>query len=167
MKIRGLLSVGVALAVFAASAVESYAFVGGAVSAPALGVAAGADLSGDVHQVRAGAGARRGGATARRGANVNVNRGANVNVRRGANVNVRRGANVNVRAGNTVVVRRPVRVWAPRPYYGTVVGGVALGTLIAVSVAAAAPRPPASNLCWFWADSTQMQGYWDYCTPPR
>ncbi|MFT4097551.1 MAG: hypothetical protein QM651_10535 [Rhodoblastus sp.] len=159
MKIRGLLSVGVALAVFAASAVESYAFVGGAGSAPAFGIGAGADLSGDIHEVRAGAGARRGGATARRGGNVNV--------KRGANVNVKRGANVNVRGGNTVVVRRPVRVWSPRPYYGTVVAGVALGTVIAVSVAATAPRPPASNLCWFWSDSAQMNGYWDYCVPPR
>lgn len=154
MRVRGVFCIGVALAMLAGSAVETYAFVGAPVSGSSFGVAQG--LSGDIQQVRAGA--RRGGT---------VKRGANVNVKRGANVNVKRGANVNVRGGNKVVVRRPVRVWAPRPYYGTVIAGVALGTVIAVSVAAAAPRPPAANLCWFWSDSTQMQGYWDYCTPPR
>lgn len=162
MKIRRVASVGLALAVFAASAVESHAFVGGPVSGISVGVDHGS--LGEIHQVRAGANR---GATARRGANVNVNRGANVNVKRGANVNVKRGANVNVRGGNTVVVRRPVRVWAPRPYYGTVVAGVTLGIFTTVAVAAMAPPPPAANLCWFWSDSTQTQGYWDYCTPPR
>jgi hypothetical protein len=79
---------------------------------------------------------------------------------------VNRHTNVNVNRTNVNVVgRRPVRGWAARPYYGTIVGGVALGTMIAVT-AGAAPVAPASNQCWFWADSTQVNGYWDYCVAP-
>ena len=47
-----------------------------------------------------------------------------------------------------------------RPYFGTVGGGVALGTLIAVS---AVPPVPAPGVCWYWAEASQTQGYWDYC----
>lgn len=46
----------------------------------------------------------------------------------------RHGKNVVVINRNVRVVARPVRVWAPRPYYGRVVGGVALGTIIAAGV---------------------------------
>jgi hypothetical protein len=60
-----------------------------------------------------------------------------------------------------VVVVRPYRKWYKRPYYGTVIGGVALGTVL--GAAAYAATPPAPNLCWYWADPTQTQGYWDYC----
>jgi hypothetical protein len=60
-----------------------------------------------------------------------------------------------------VVVVRPYRKWYKRPYYGTVIGGVALGTVLgAAAYNAVAPAP---NLCWYWADPTQTQGYWDYC----
>ena len=103
-----------------------------------------------------GGGARAGGSANRR-TNVNVNQRTNVNVNKRTNVNVNRNVNV---------VRRPVRVWAPRPYYGTIVGGVALGTMIAVSAMGAAPAVPAPNMCWFWADAAQMSGYWDYCQAP-
>jgi len=64
-----------------------------------------------------------------------------------------------------VVGRRQVRGWVARPYYGTIIGGVALGTMIAVT-AGAVPVAPAPNLCWFWADSAQVNGYWDYCVAP-
>jgi hypothetical protein len=47
-----------------------------------------------------------------------------------------------------------------RPYFGTIVGGVALGALIA---ATAVPVTPADGLCWYWVDPSQTQGYWDYC----
>ena len=89
--------------------------------------------------------------------NVNVNAHRNVNVNR--NVNVHRNVNVNrsVRVGVGVGVVRP---WVRRPYFGTVVAGVALGTLIA---ATAVPLAPAPNLCWYWTNSSQTQGYWDYC----
>jgi hypothetical protein len=102
---------------------------------------------------------------ARRGGAVAVRRGAVV--RPGGAVAVRRGA--VVRPGGAVAVRRavvvrPVRPWARRAYYGTIIGGVALGTLIA---ATAVPAAPAPNLCWYWADPTNTQGYWDYCRPPR
>jgi hypothetical protein len=91
--------------------------------------------------------------------NRNVNRNANVNrnVNRNTNVNVRRNTNVNVNVG------RPVRVWVPRPYYGTVIAGVALGTIIYVSAAGTAPPAPSSTLCWYWSDSAMTGGYWDYC----
>jgi hypothetical protein len=55
-----------------------------------------------------------------------------------------------------------VRPWAPLPYYGSVVAGVALGTVIA---ATAVPPAPAPQLCWFWSSPAQTQGYWDYCSP--
>ena len=60
-----------------------------------------------------------------------------------------------------VVVVRPYRKWNRRPYYGTVIGGVALGTILgAAAYSAVAPAP---NTCWYWADPAQTQGYWDYC----
>jgi hypothetical protein len=82
--------------------------------------------------------------------------------RRGGAV-VRSGA---VGAG-TRVVARPVRPWVRRPYYGTIIGGVALGTVIAAAAAGVAPAAPGPNMCWFWSDASQTQGYWDYCTPPQ
>jgi hypothetical protein len=108
---------------------------------------------GRANVARAGGGGNRGNANVRR--NTNVNR----NVNRNTNINVNRRTNVNV------VGRRPVRGWAHRPYYGTVIGGVALGTMIAVT-AGAVPVAPAANMCWFWADSAQVNGYWDYCVAP-
>jgi len=55
------------------------------------------------------------------------------------------------------------RPWVRRPYYGTIVAGVALGTLITVAAVGAVPRRPAPDLCWYWADRWQNRGYWDYC----
>jgi hypothetical protein len=122
----------------------------------------GAGMAGDdmIVNVRAvkGGGAKAGGSVNRR-TNVNVNQRTNVNVNKRTNVNINANRNVNV-------VRRPVRVWAPRPYYGAIVGGVALGTIITVSAMGAAPAVPAPNMCWFWADAAQMSGYWDYCQAP-
>lgn len=56
-----------------------------------------------------------------------------------------------------VVVRR----WRHRPHYGTIIGGVALGTILAATAYAASP--PAPGLCWYWVDPTRTRGYWDYC----
>jgi hypothetical protein len=55
------------------------------------------------------------------------------------------------------------RPWAPRPYYGTIIAGVALGTLITVAAVGYVPARPAPNLCWYWADPYGNRGYWDYC----
>jgi hypothetical protein len=56
------------------------------------------------------------------------------------------------------------RGWHRRPYYGRVIGGIALGTLLAGSAYYAyAGAPPAPGLCWYWADRYERQGYWDYC----
>jgi hypothetical protein len=55
---------------------------------------------------------------------------------------------------------RGVRPWAPLPYYGAVVAGVTVGTIIAASTV---PPAPAPQLCWFWSSPAQTQGYWDYC----
>lgn len=73
------------------------------------------------------------------------------------------GGNRNVNINRNVYVRG-VRPWSNRAWYGTVIGGVTLGTIIAVS--AAPTVRPADNLCWFWVDSLQTQGYWDWCVPP-
>ena len=56
--------------------------------------------------------------------------------------------------------RAYVRRWYRRPYYGSVVAGVVLGTII---VASTVPRAPSSDLCWYWTNSSQTRGYWDYC----
>ncbi|KAA0699561.1 hypothetical protein DTW90_09300 [Neorhizobium sp. P12A] len=79
---------------------------------------------------------------------------------------VRRGpaGNTVVHHGSTTVARRPYyRPWVRRPYYGTVVAGVALGTVVAATAVAVAPRPPSPSLCWYWSNSSQTRGYWDYC----
>jgi hypothetical protein len=55
------------------------------------------------------------------------------------------------------------RPWAARPYYGTIVAGVALGTLITVAAVGLVPTRPAPDLCWYWADPYGNRGYWDYC----
>ncbi|HJU31137.1 MAG TPA: hypothetical protein VJ740_06780 [Hyphomicrobiaceae bacterium] len=55
------------------------------------------------------------------------------------------------------------RPWVRRPYYGTIVAGVALGTLITVAAVGYVPRRPAPDLCWYWADPYGERGYWDYC----
>jgi hypothetical protein len=57
--------------------------------------------------------------------------------------------------------------WSYRPYYGRIIGGVAIGTLLAASAYYAyAAEPPAPGLCWFWADPDETEGYWDYCVDP-
>ena len=83
---------------------------------------------GRAHVARASGSASRGNVNTRRNTNVNVNKRTNVNVNRRTNVNV--------------VGRRPVRGWVARPYYGTIVGGVALGTMITVSAGAVPAAPP-------------------------
>jgi hypothetical protein len=37
----------------------------------------------------------------------------------------------------------------------------ALGTVLGATAYSAVP--PAPNLCWYWANPAQTQGYWDYC----
>ncbi len=56
------------------------------------------------------------------------------------------------------------RPWYARPYYGTIIAGVALGTIIGATAYGLAPRPPRPDLCWYWADEVQSRGYWDYLT---
>jgi hypothetical protein len=68
----------------------------------------------------------------------------------------RRGA---VAVKSTAVVR-PVRPWVPQPYYGTVFDGVTLGAVIAATVA---PTSPSIDVCWYWSNSSQTRGYWDFC----
>jgi hypothetical protein len=95
--------------------------------------------------------------------NKNVNRNANVtrnrNVNRNHNVTRNRNVNVNVNRLARVGVTRP---WVRRAYFGTVVAGVTLGTIVAAS---AIPTAPSPDLCWYWTDSSESQGYWDYCVP--
>ena len=119
---------------------------------------------------RHGGGGGRGGhagGRAHAGGGAHVSRNVNVNVNRHTNVNVNRRANVNVgrRGGVAVAGRGPVRRWVRRPYYGRIVGGVALGAVIAVTIAGTAPVAPAPNMCWYWSDQGYSQGYWDYCVP--
>src|SRR4249920_1957646 len=55
------------------------------------------------------------------------------------------------------------RPWVARPYYGTIIAGVALGTLITVTAVGLVPARPDPHLCWYWADPYGEHGYWDYC----
>lgn len=54
---------------------------------------------------------------------------------------------------------------ARRRFWGRVVGGVVLGTTIAVA-AGRAPAPPSPGLCWNWSNNGRTQGYWYYCNEP-
>jgi hypothetical protein len=73
------------------------------------------------------------------------------------------------KAKRVVVIKRRaprvviVRPWHRRPHYGTLIGGIALGTLLAASIYYARPEPPAPGLCWYWANPSHTRGYWDYC----
>lgn len=84
---------------------------------------------------------------------VKVNKHVHVN----KNVYVK---NKNIYVNKKVVIARPYRAWVRRPYYGTYVAGVALGTILAVT---GVPVAPAPNLCWYWANPAMTRGYWDYC----
>lgn len=55
------------------------------------------------------------------------------------------------------------RAWYRRPYYGRIIGGVALGTIIVVTAYGIAPPRPRPDLCWYWSDRDRTSGYWDYC----
>ena len=96
---------------------------------------------------------RRGGGGGRRSAS--VSRPRSISSTRIRNAHVTRVGIVGV---------RPVRRWVRRSYYGTAIGGVILGALIAAIVVPAAPGP---DLCWYWSTPAQTQGYWDYCAPPQ
>ena len=54
------------------------------------------------------------------------------------------------------------RPWYRRPYYGTIIGGIALGALIVTAYNVAPPRP-RPDLCWYWSGPDRSRGYWDYC----
>lgn len=96
-----------------------------------------------------------------------------------ANPSLRRG---NIRSNRAFVHRRgyrpagfkrwhprhlAYRKWHRRPYYGYIIGGIALGSILAASYYYDyAYEPPAPGLCWFWADPSEQSGYWDYCADP-
>jgi hypothetical protein len=70
--------------------------------------------------------------------------------------------------GRTVVGRpayvRSYRPWSRRPYFGTILGGIALGSILTVAAVGVAPAyAPAPDTCWYWADPSMTRGYWDYC----
>ena len=77
---------------------------------------------------------------------------------------VHRPVHRNVHVHRVAVIRPIPRV---RPWYwGRVVAGVTVGTVIAVSAVGAVPVAPSSELCWYWASASKTRGYWNYCTPP-
>lgn len=62
--------------------------------------------------------------------------------------------------GPTYAYTRP---WYRRPHFGTIIGGIALGTIIGVTAYGLVPPRPRPDLCWYWLDDDRSQGYWDYC----
>jgi hypothetical protein len=63
-------------------------------------------------------------------------------------------------AVKSTAVARPVRPWVPQSYYGAVFDGVTLG---AVMAATAVPTSRSIDVCWYWSNSSQTRGYWDFC----
>jgi len=63
-------------------------------------------------------------------------------------------------AVKSTAVERPARPWVPQPYYGGVFDGVTLGAVIA---ATAVPTSRSIDVCWYWSNSSQTRGYWDFC----
>jgi hypothetical protein len=118
--------------------------------------------------VRGGPGVAGGGAVMRGGPGVvrggPVVRGGAVVGRPGVGVVGRPGF-----VGRPAYVGRPAfvrayRPWVRRPYFGRIIGGVALGTILTVAAVGVAPAyAPDPDLCWYWADSSLTRGYWDYC----
>jgi len=84
----------------------------------------------------------------------NINRNRNIN----RNTNINRNVNVN---------RGVVRGWSARPYFGTAIAGVVLGSVVAANAVGVVPASPDPNLCWFWTDGSRTQGYWSYCNEPK
>ncbi len=66
----------------------------------------------------------------------------------------------NTRDVRTTMVERPIRPWVPQPYYGVVIAGVTLGTVVAATTV---PPSPTFDLCWYWSNPPKTRGYWDYC----
>jgi hypothetical protein len=56
-----------------------------------------------------------------------------------------------------------VRPWVRQPHYGRWVGGVALGALTTAAIAGVIPAGGGNGTCWYWSNSAQTRGYWDYC----
>jgi hypothetical protein len=38
--------------------------------------------------------------------------------------------------------------------------GLRMGVVIAATVA---PTSPSIDVCWYWSNSSQTRGYWDFC----
>jgi hypothetical protein len=70
----------------------------------------------------------------------------------------------NNRRYSARVTYRPYRAWNRRPYYGSVVAGVTIGTVLVVS-ASRIPVQPDPDVCWYWSNNAMTRGYWDYCVP--
>ena len=83
--------------------------------------------------------------------------GKNVYVKK--NVYVNKNIYVNKGGGKNWYVKR----WNHKPYYGNIIAGVALGTLIGVTAVGIAPAAPSPDLCWYWSSPAHNRGYWDYC----
>lgn len=82
---------------------------------------------------------------------------------------VRHAPHRSVHHHHRTVVVAPVRpVPAVRPWYwGRVVAGVTIGTVVAVAAVNSVPKAPSPELCWFWSDATKTRGYWNYCVAPK
>lgn len=82
---------------------------------------------------------------------------------------VRRAPPRTVHHHHRAVVVAPVRpVPAVRPWYwGSVVAGVTIGTIVTVAAVNSVPKAPSPELCWYWSDSSKTRGYWNYCVAPK
>jgi hypothetical protein len=79
----------------------------------------------------------------------------------------RPGVRPGVRPVAGAAVARPGRWVRPASYRwapgGAIAAGAAIGVVGAATAAAWAGAAPGPNMCWYYTDPTQRQGFWDVC----
>lgn len=71
-----------------------------------------------------------------------------------------RGPRGNVAVRRTTWVRPGHYRWPPG---GAIATGAAIGFVAAATAAAWAGAAPGPNLCWYYTNPSQIQGFWDAC----
>jgi hypothetical protein len=169
MKSFRQVSRGIAIATllcFAAPQVEALEVYGAGTSPTPLEDGLLVQVRGGGGHARHGGGGHRGGQVAHRApvhvADRHVSPNANRNINRNVNRNVNRTVNRNVyRAGRYGNWARPGGYWWPAG--GAVAAGAALGFISAAAAASWAGAAPGPNLCWYYTNPSEQQGFWDAC----
>jgi hypothetical protein len=135
------------------------------------GAAALIDISNDTlltEEVAARGGGARGGGARAGGARAGGARAARTtSVHRGGTTARRTTAVSRTGAARTGAAVRAGAWTRPGNYYwrrgGAIAAGAAIGMVGAATAAAWAGPAPGPNMCWYYTDPSQRQGFWDYC----